>query len=165
MVVWMPPKCPAWRPNCLAIWVQQVQLGSAASLGGRSVMSGNIFNSNGIHVGVMEGAAIFDLKGRKLYNLKGVNIYRLSGELVGHLNGAQGSDKRLDVPPTGYSPPEAVLETLPCREKANYKPRHSCLPCLYGRMIRLSGRPGLMPNLTDRPASIRQAQVFGGHHE
>jgi hypothetical protein len=96
MVVWMPPKCPAWRPNCLAIWVQQVQLGSAASLGGRSVMSGNIFNSNGIHVGVMEGAAIFDLKGRKLYNLKGINIYRLSGELVGHLNGAQGSDKRLD---------------------------------------------------------------------
>jgi hypothetical protein len=44
----------------------------------------------------MEGAAIFDLKGRKLYNLKGINIYRLSGELVGHLNGAQGSDKRLD---------------------------------------------------------------------
>ena len=59
-------------------------------------MSGNIFNSNGIHVGVMEGAAIFDLKGRKLYNLKGINIYRLSGELVGHLNGPQGSDKRLD---------------------------------------------------------------------
>jgi hypothetical protein len=66
------------------------------SLVWRSVMSGNIFNSNGIHVGVMEGAAIFDLKGRKLYNLKGINIYRLSGELVGHLNGAQGSDKRLD---------------------------------------------------------------------
>lgn len=59
-------------------------------------MSGNIFNSNGIHVGVMEGAAIFDLKGRKLYHLKGINIYRLSGELVGHLNGTQGSDKRLD---------------------------------------------------------------------
>jgi hypothetical protein len=59
-------------------------------------MSGNIFNSNGAHVGVVEGAAIFDLKGRKLYHLKGINIYRLSGELVGHLNGAQGSDKRLD---------------------------------------------------------------------
>src|SRR3954452_11556665 len=100
------------------------------SLVWRSVMSGNIFNSNGIHVGVMEGAAIFDLKGRKLYNLKGINIYRLSGELCGHLNGAQGPDKRLDVHPTGYSPQEAVLETLPCREKGNYKPRH---PCLYGR--------------------------------
>jgi hypothetical protein len=59
-------------------------------------MSGNIFNSNGIHVGVVEGAAIFDLRGQKLYHLKGINIYRLSGELVGHLNGAQGSDKRLD---------------------------------------------------------------------
>ena len=59
-------------------------------------MSGNIFNSNGIHVGVVEGAAIHDLKGKKLYHLKGMNIYRLSGELVGHLNGAQGSDKRLD---------------------------------------------------------------------
>jgi hypothetical protein len=59
-------------------------------------MSGNIFNSNGTHVAVVEGAAIFDLKGKKLYHLKGTNIYRLSGELVGHLNGAQGSDKRLD---------------------------------------------------------------------
>jgi hypothetical protein len=59
-------------------------------------MSGNIFNSNGTHVGVVEGAAIFDLRGQKLYRLKGINIYRLSGELVGHLNGAQGSDKRLD---------------------------------------------------------------------
>ena len=36
MVVWILPKCPAWRPNCLAIWVQQAQLGSAASLGGQS---------------------------------------------------------------------------------------------------------------------------------
>lgn len=59
-------------------------------------MSGNIFNSNGTHVGVVEGAAIFDLRGKELYQLKGINIYRLSGELVGHLNGAQGSDKRLD---------------------------------------------------------------------
>ena len=59
-------------------------------------MSGNIFNSNGAHVGVVEGAAIFDLRGKELYQLKGINIYRLSGELVGHLNGAQGSDKRLD---------------------------------------------------------------------
>jgi len=66
------------------------------SLAWRSVMSGNIFNSNGAHVGVVDGAAIFDLKGQKLYHLKGVNIYRLSGELVGHLNGTHGSDKRLD---------------------------------------------------------------------
>ena len=66
------------------------------SLAWWSVMSGNIFNSNGAHVGVVDGAAIFDLKGQKLYHLKGINIYRLSGELVGHLNGAQGSDKRLD---------------------------------------------------------------------
>ena len=59
-------------------------------------MSGYIFNSNGAHVGVVDGAVILDLKGKKLYHLKGMNIYRLSGELVGHLNGAQGSDKRLD---------------------------------------------------------------------
>ena len=59
-------------------------------------MSGNIFSSNGAHVGVVNGAEIFDLKGRKIYHLKGINIYRLSGELVGHLNEAQGSDKRLD---------------------------------------------------------------------
>ena len=30
------PKCPAWRPNCLAIWAQQAQLGSGASLGGQA---------------------------------------------------------------------------------------------------------------------------------
>ena len=60
-------------------------------------MSGNILNSNGTLVGVVNGAAIFDLKGRKLYDLKGINIYRPSGELVGHLNdAAQGSEKRLD---------------------------------------------------------------------
>ncbi len=35
-------------------------------------MSGNIFNSNGTHVGVVDGAAIFDLKGQKLYHLKGI---------------------------------------------------------------------------------------------
>lgn len=59
-------------------------------------MSGNIFNSQGIHVGVVDGPTIFDLAGRKLYNLKGTNIYRLSGELVGHLSAAQGTEKRLD---------------------------------------------------------------------
>ena len=59
-------------------------------------MSDNIFNSNGTHVGVVNGGVIFDLHGQKLYDLKGINIYRLSGELVGHLNGTQGSDKRLD---------------------------------------------------------------------
>jgi hypothetical protein len=42
------------------------------------------------------GSAIFDLSGKKLYELKGINIYRLSGELVGHLNGGQGSENRLD---------------------------------------------------------------------
>jgi sporulation protein YlmC with PRC-barrel domain len=59
-------------------------------------MSGNIFNSNGVHVGVVDGLAIFDLSGKKLYELKGANIYRLSGELVGHLNNVSGAVQRLD---------------------------------------------------------------------
>jgi len=59
-------------------------------------LSSNIFNSKGIHVGLVDGPAIFDLAGKKLYNLKGTNIYRLSGELVGHLSAAQGAEKRLD---------------------------------------------------------------------
>jgi hypothetical protein len=59
-------------------------------------VSGNIFNSNGNHVGVVIGPAIFNLDGQKLYGLKGANIYRVSGELVGHLSDASGSDKRLD---------------------------------------------------------------------
>jgi hypothetical protein len=58
--------------------------------------SSNIFNSKGIHVAVVNGTAIFDLGGRKLYEVKGAKIYRISGELVGHLNEASGSDKRLD---------------------------------------------------------------------
>ena len=56
----------------------------------------NIINSKGLHVGMVTGAAIFDLNGQKIYELKGINIYRLSGELVGHLNSAKGTKKRLD---------------------------------------------------------------------
>ena len=74
-------------------------------------MNGNLFNSQGTHVGVVDGAAIFDLKGQKLYELKGINIYRLSGELVGHLNDAPGSERRLDrstdrlFPVSGFKQP------------------------------------------------------------
>ena len=59
-------------------------------------MNGNILNSEGIRVGVVLGPNIFDLTGKKVYTLKGVNIYRPSGELVGHLNDARISEKRLD---------------------------------------------------------------------
>jgi hypothetical protein len=59
-------------------------------------VTGNIFNSNGIHVAVVQGPDVFDLTGKKLYILKGGNIYRLSGELVGHLSDARGPEKRLD---------------------------------------------------------------------
>ena len=59
-------------------------------------MNGNLFNSDGTLVGVVIGPEIFGITGKKLYNLKGVNIYRPSGELVGHLNDARGSEKRLD---------------------------------------------------------------------
>ena len=48
-------------------------------------MDGNIFNSKGVHVGVVSGDAIFGLRGQKLYDLKGSNIYKLNGDLVGHL--------------------------------------------------------------------------------
>jgi hypothetical protein len=59
-------------------------------------VDGKIFNSEGVHVAVARGPAIYDLKGIKLYDLKGANIYELSGDLVGHLNNAAGADKRLD---------------------------------------------------------------------
>ena len=49
-----------------------------------------------IHVGVVNGPAIFDLTDKKVYDLKGTKIYRLSGELVGHLSASQGTEKRLD---------------------------------------------------------------------
>ena len=56
----------------------------------------NIYNSKGLHVGVVRGGSIFDLSGRRLYRLKGNNIYRLSGELIGHLPAGGGTEKRLD---------------------------------------------------------------------
>ncbi len=59
-------------------------------------MDGKLFSSRGIHVAVVLGPAIFDLKGKKLYDLKGVNLYRLSGDLVGHLASAQGANRHLE---------------------------------------------------------------------
>ena len=60
-------------------------------------MDGNIFNSRGVHVGMVVGSSIFDLRGQKLYDLKGTNVYKLSGELVGHLPAdARGSERRLN---------------------------------------------------------------------
>jgi hypothetical protein len=44
-------------------------------------VNGNIFNSKGVHVGVVRGDAIFGLRGQKLYDLKGSNIYKLNGDL------------------------------------------------------------------------------------
>jgi len=43
-------------------------------------VNGNIFNSKGVHVGVVTGDAVFGLKGQKLYDLKGSNIYKLNGD-------------------------------------------------------------------------------------
>ena len=59
-------------------------------------MDGNIFNSKGVHVGVVSGDAIFGLRGQKLYDLRGSKIYKLNGDLVGHLSDARGAEKRLD---------------------------------------------------------------------
>ena len=59
-------------------------------------MKCDIYNSKGIHVGLVIGPAIFDLTGKLLYELKGTKIYRASGELVGHLNDTGGSERRLD---------------------------------------------------------------------
>ena len=56
----------------------------------------NIINSEGVHVGLVRGAAIFDLAGQKLYVLKGLKVYRLTGELAGHLPSGHDTDKRLD---------------------------------------------------------------------
>ncbi len=59
-------------------------------------MDGKIFNSSGTHVAMIVGSSVYNLVGKKLYDLKGKNLYRPSGELVGHLNGASGSNTRLD---------------------------------------------------------------------
>jgi len=59
-------------------------------------VDGKIFNSRGVHVAIILGPTIFDLKGQKIYDLRGVNIYKLSGELVGHLTDAHSSKRHLD---------------------------------------------------------------------
>jgi hypothetical protein len=45
-------------------------------------VDGNIFNSKGVHVGVVVGGEVFGLKGQKLklYDLKGSSIYKLNGD-------------------------------------------------------------------------------------
>jgi hypothetical protein len=60
------------------------------------VVDGKIFNSRGVHVAIILGPTIFNLKGQKIYDLRGVNIYKLSGELVGHLTDAQSTTRHLD---------------------------------------------------------------------
>jgi hypothetical protein len=62
----------------------------------RSVVDGNIFNSKGVHVGVVTSDTVFGLKGQKPYDLKGSNTYKLNGDLVGHLSDARSKEKRLD---------------------------------------------------------------------
>jgi hypothetical protein len=62
----------------------------------RSVVNGNIFNSKGVHVGVIVGDAVFGLKGQKPYDLRGSNIYKLNGDLVSHLSDPRNKEKRLD---------------------------------------------------------------------
>jgi hypothetical protein len=59
-------------------------------------VNGNIFNSKGVHVGVIMDGEVFGLKRQKLYDLKGSNIYKLNGDLVGHLPETRGENKRLD---------------------------------------------------------------------
>jgi hypothetical protein len=59
-------------------------------------VNGNIFNSKGVHVGVVTGNAVYGLQGQKLYDLKGSSIYKLNGDLVGHLSDVRSADKRLD---------------------------------------------------------------------
>jgi len=59
-------------------------------------VNGNIFNSKGVHVGVVIDDAVFGLKGQKLYDLRGSNIYKLNGDLVGHLPETRGENKCLD---------------------------------------------------------------------
>jgi hypothetical protein len=54
-------------------------------------VNGNILNSKGVHVGVVEGDEVFGLKGQKHYDLKGSNMYKLNGDLVGHLSDARGA--------------------------------------------------------------------------
>ena len=120
-------------------------------------MSGNIFNSKGTRVGVVDGATIFSLNGQELYHLNGINICRLSGELVGHLNGAHGSDKRLDrssdklFPTRGSSKDPAELgEGVISHDIPTFLAFTSWL-------TRLNGGPGLTSKLTGRLAFIRQA--------
>jgi hypothetical protein len=58
-------------------------------------MDGNIFDSEGRQVAIVQAGSIYDLNGRKLYDLRGLKIYKITGELIGHLS-SSGSERRLD---------------------------------------------------------------------
>jgi hypothetical protein len=63
-------------------------------------VNGNIFNSKGVHVGIVMDDAVFGLKGQKLYDLKDSNIYKLNDDPIGHLPDARafGQSDRQTVP-------------------------------------------------------------------
>lgn len=64
---------------------------------GNNLMDGNIFNSSGVHVGVIYGGnEVRNLKGELLYRVRRINIYRLTGDLVGHFANERSADKHLD---------------------------------------------------------------------
>jgi hypothetical protein len=62
----------------------------------RSIVNGNILNSEGVRVAVVTGHEVYSLRGQKLYILRGGNLYKLNGDLVGHLADAGGAEKHLD---------------------------------------------------------------------
>src|SRR5713226_2185727 len=97
---------------------------------GTSVVAGNIFNSNGVHVGVVRGDAVFGLRGQKLYDLKGSNIYKLNGDLGACLNSRCSmlgeSDSTLGYEQV-FSPLEYRSDTASAAECAGLRAERPCL--------------------------------------
>ena len=96
-------------------------------------MNGKIFNSQGIHVGVVVGGEVFGLKGQKLYDLKGSNIYKLNGDLVGHLSDV--------VPPDPKSKPPTAKVVADCKFLKEEDERLGC----FNRFLVKPARPTAVP--------------------
>jgi len=80
-------------------------------------VSGNIFNSKGVHVASLVGPEIFNLSGKKLYDLRGVNTRPVNWSVISVTPAVQRSG--LTVQPIDCSrieylaPPSGALAVTP----------------------------------------------------
>jgi hypothetical protein len=124
-------------------------------------MDGNIFNSKGVHVGVVMRNEVFGLKGQKLYDLKGSNIYKLNGDFVDHLSVAHGTEKLWTKQPTSFfrQPDFEAFFTTRVRDRTDKYLGLALFSCRYGQLEKTRPRAIASP-----PSALSQVSKADDNH-